>query len=1178
MAQLHAHPDPAAAESRATTPAAVDQLHSQSQPAHVDSQATPLTTIEQAHARRDHADTEPQPTASSYSQITVVPLDDDCTPRQYLDNIKVDRRRHQLIEQDTYRCWREHRDAKTTVDTLLQTGAPAAKLSAAISAVDRALTVLQDHNWLFHASKANLEKKEADVDLVAVAYPEVLPTSEDRPASQAVVTALERKRRAAENAAMVAGRSPAYVRKDVTHFQVPTWALLSPVWNPTPNRKETEYYFPIQKHHQADLRLAALMVYWQVIHGPITMARLPPPGVKLEDRDVGRLLSIWTYDVTLLAERWPGDFASSGMPHAHRHQFGLPFTADIDGRQYAVVVGGSYPLCGSGYLVANMKNYKGVLSNEELTATTKPWTFGLKTKHSQGKSQKTLVTCTMNPDRAFPIDPAYFHMPTMVDRDYITDAEVDSLRNDPGVPRAIKTALYAPENLARLAVEPQAPIPILSKAGKPLSHDPNADSMTFVGHMQSLVWGDMFGNHMNAGTRFPYATVTFSECYDSLHRRREAVDANERERKKTAPAPKPRAKRTVATAGIASAVDVTSAALAPKAKRDRRTRAAKRQEQEAAAAAARVSPDTPNLNLVSNSGTTRPRTRVETSDQNTQPQPKLEIPVPEQTAAQKQFHDPQYLQSLSLEQRAALLAQVGRDAQQQAADQQQYLDTHRHLEARERCELQQQRNEQLEAEQQEEAQRQLEHQKEHDLQQELEEHRQLEAQQELEAQQLIMAQQQKEAITRFHAKLHATTNLKGKGRAGQPQPPAVVYEAPAVSQDEATQVDDLVVYTDHLAPENQAQALFSQHRLSSATALPPGSIAPSADVENDQTSTTQPKSDTTTLPTNATPTTQPRAPSTTVVPPGSAAPSASASMSAADVFALADELFPDPYELDDEPPSSSPSLGVPAVVPDDPLLKEAIHGMSQLGIYSFGSIASLSVEADDISELVRAAGLPGLAGRISRMSNAARQAGRNVHCMTTAVVPIVEAAATQGRLTSAPFISSDFTVEAIADTLQLRTLADAQPDLVTRYHRAAHQAAPLPPSAQMAFRQAAATVVHHRQPITNPEALQTAATLTTRFGATLPSVEGRKRHTVGRAPATFQSIFRITPRDGETSGDRKAKVGKSHGGSSPTASAAADGHERVASDPFPRLSADRLRRSLTRSYTDPTTPWTPSET
>lgn len=130
--------------------------------------------------------------------------------------------------------------------------------------------------------------------------------------------------------------------------------------------------------------------------------------------------------------------------------------------------------------------------------------------------------------------------------------------------------------------------------------------------------------------------------------------------------------------------------------------------------------------------------------------------------------------------------------------------------------------------------------------------------------------------------------------------------------------------------------------------------------------------------------------------------------------------------------------------------------MAQLGIYGFGAMGSLSVEAGEIAHLVRGAGLPDIADRIARLSTSTRQAGRNVQYMTTAVVPLVEAAVVQGQISGAPVLGSDFTAETIAQTLELRTMVDAVPDLVTRYHRAVHQAAPLPQSAQTAFRQAAA--------------------------------------------------------------------------------------------------------------------------
>lgn len=95
--------------------------------------------------------------------------------------------------------------------------------------------------------------------------------------------------------------------------------------------------------------------------------------------------------------------------------------------------------------------------------------------------------------------------------------------------------------------------------------------------------------------------------------------------------------------------------------------------------------------------------------------------------------------------------------------------------------------------------------------------------------------------------------------------------------------------------------------------------------------------------------------------------------------------------------------------------------------------------------------------------------------------------------------------------------------------------------------------------MTTPEAKQTATALSARFAATLPPVEGRKRHTAGRAPATFQSIFRLATRDDPD--NTPSKVGKTSETASPTTSSAADGHSRPAVEP--------LRQALVRSYTEP---------
>jgi hypothetical protein len=75
----------------------------------------------------------------------------------------------------------------------------------------------------------------------------------------------------------------------------------------------------------------------------------------------------------------------------------------------------------------NMPNAHGILANEETGSTVKPWHFCLKSKHFHGVKEKVLT------DARFPIDGADSHIPTVVHSDYITDAEVSELLNNPGV-------------------------------------------------------------------------------------------------------------------------------------------------------------------------------------------------------------------------------------------------------------------------------------------------------------------------------------------------------------------------------------------------------------------------------------------------------------------------------------------------------------------------------------------------------------------------------------------------------------------------------------------------------------------------------------------------------------------------------------------------------------------------
>jgi hypothetical protein len=88
---------------------------------------------------------------------------------------------------------------------------------------------------------------------------------------------------------MIAGLSPAYVRRDEPGHPE-NWVLYSPVLDPEADRDEAAYTINQSKHRQPDLRQAVLMPYFQLIHGPLTLNRMPPKGTHLECRDAGRVL------------------------------------------------------------------------------------------------------------------------------------------------------------------------------------------------------------------------------------------------------------------------------------------------------------------------------------------------------------------------------------------------------------------------------------------------------------------------------------------------------------------------------------------------------------------------------------------------------------------------------------------------------------------------------------------------------------------------------------------------------------------------------------------------------------------------------------------------------------------------------------------------------------------------
>ena len=116
--------------------------------------------------------------------------------------------------------------------------------------------------------------------------------------------------------------------------------------------------------NQTDLCRACAMAYWFVLHDPLCPGFWPRFFHCLECRDVGWLLEHWPYDPKLLEYFWPADFSALRLPHPHCQQFGLLYAKVIPGvGLYAVVVGGSYPLTGSGYMVKNVEHKDLIVEN-----------------------------------------------------------------------------------------------------------------------------------------------------------------------------------------------------------------------------------------------------------------------------------------------------------------------------------------------------------------------------------------------------------------------------------------------------------------------------------------------------------------------------------------------------------------------------------------------------------------------------------------------------------------------------------------------------------------------------------------------------------------------------------------------------------------------------------------------
>ena len=248
-------------------------------------------------------------------------------------------------------------------------------------------------------------------------------------------------------------------------------------------------------------------------------------------------------------------------------------------------------------------------------------------------------------------------------------------------------------------------------------------------------------------------------------------------------------------------------------------------------------------------------------------------------------------------------------------------------------------------------------------------------------------------------------------------------------------------------------------------------------------------------------------------------------------------------------PSRTPT---PNEEPPSKLLMDTLAAVSQLGSYGFGAAVALSVEAAELADAARAVDAPQLAQRVDIMSDAARQAGRNIQYLTfRGVVPTVDAAATGGVITVAPYVNRRLTADAISDTLNLRTLVDADAARLRRYHKATTRA--LPPTAVPTFLDSVTV-----PPLTanHTVAADTHAAVTAALAATMPSVPGRKRATAGKPPTTFQSIFLLEAPPGTSPEAPERKSRKESDRSSPTMGPAAAGRAPVQSPKVEQTTKD----------------------
>lgn len=224
---------------------------------------------------------------------------------------------------------------------------------------------------------------------------------------------------------MTVGISSPFLR-NAGSLQQPNWIINSPIWDSQLMRSTLSgWMLKRVKSKQTDLRRAAAMAYWFVIHSPLCPGFYPRPFHCLKDRDVGWLLEHWPFSFKLLEYFWPADFSALGLPHPHRQQFRLPYAKVVPGHGLcAVVIASSYPLTGSGYMCTHLNDEHLTTSNPE--KQNPPWVYHLGTKHSQGKDTKTLSVVRdkglIVASADFELEIEDFQMLTTVDKEYTTTA------------------------------------------------------------------------------------------------------------------------------------------------------------------------------------------------------------------------------------------------------------------------------------------------------------------------------------------------------------------------------------------------------------------------------------------------------------------------------------------------------------------------------------------------------------------------------------------------------------------------------------------------------------------------------------------------------------------------------------------------------------------------------------